>query len=298
LGPWDRFKYTLWRLLAFTRIPGNALSFGIRRALHWSRGRPELWQEGKEDLFAYLGEDAPEAETREARIRAAYGLDPLKALSTANLYRKNLYLIECLEKAVSGIPPPVAPGRGIRAVDVGSQDWHYVFGLERWLGSLGRPVRLTGIEVDGFGIYPDFHSRKDYALAYAGQTGNPEVDYRVLDFLRCGETDVDLVTIFYPFVTRHALLLWGLPLGLFDPGRMVAKASALLRPGGWLIVFNHTSEEHARFQALGRASGRLELLREGRAFSDLVDFHPACADRRFSVWRRLPGEHPGHPKVG
>lgn len=288
MGSWDRFKYTLWRLLAFTRIPGNALSFGIRQALHWSRGRPELWQEDKAGLFAYLGPGALNAEAREARIREAYGLEPLKARSTANLYRKNLYLIECLEKATAGLPPPAGPGRGIRAVDVGSQDWHYVFGLERWLGSLGKPGRLTGIEVDGYGIYPDFHSRKDYALAYAEQTGNPEVVYRVLDFLRCDETEVDLVTVFYPFVTRHALLLWGLPLRLFAPSRLVAKAAAIIRPGGWLLVFNHTSEEHALFLQLGRASGRFELLREGQALSDLVDFHRACEDRRYSLWRRLP----------
>lgn len=287
MGSWDRFKYTLWRLLAFTRVPGNALSFGIRRTLRWSRGKPELWQEDKGVLFAYLGPGASDAEAREARIRVEYALESLKDLSTANLYRKNLYLIECLEKAAAGLPPPVEPGRGIRAVDVGSQDWHYVFGLERWLGSLGRPVRLAGFEVDGYGIYPDFHSRKDYALAYAGQTGNPEVGYRVLDFLRCGERDVDLVTVFYPFVTRHALLLWGLPLRFFAPGRMVAKAASITRPGGWLLVFNHTSEEHALFLELGRASGGFELLREGRVESDLVDFHRACEERRYSLWRRL-----------
>lgn len=289
MASWDDLKYKLWHLLAFTRIPGNALSFGIRRTLRWSRGRPELWQEPKDNLFAYLPPAArASAEAREADLRARHGLEPLKALSTASLYRKNLYLIECLEKAAEGLAPPGDPARPLRALDVGSQDWHYVFGLERWLRRpSGLPV-LTGIEMDGHGVYPDFHSRKDYAEAYAAQTGNPEVRYRVQDFLRSGDREQDLVTIFYPFVTRYAILLWGLPLHHFLPERMVEKAAEAIRPGGWLLVFNHTEEEHGLFLELGRASGRFELLKSGPVVSDMVDFHAEVEGRSYSIWRRLP----------
>lgn len=291
MDPWDRIKYRIWHLAAFVRIPGNALSYLIRKSLHWSRGEPELWQESKEGLFGYLGPEAPAAEARARALSDRYGLEPLSLLSTASLYRKALYLLDCLEKAAEGLPPCADPDAPLRAVDVGSQDWHYVFGLERWLRRLGAPqsrrVALTGIEVDGYGIYADFHSRKDYALAYARQTGNPEVRYQVMDFLDCGERDADVVTFFYPFVTRYALLLWGLPLWHFAPARMVEKAASITRPGGWLVVFNQTSEEQALFLGLGRASGRYELLREGRAWSNLVDFHAQVEDRRFSIWRRM-----------
>ena len=44
-------------------------------------------------------------------------------------------------------------------------------------------MELTGIEVDGHGVYADLHSRSDYAGAYAEQTGNPRVRYEVGDFL-------------------------------------------------------------------------------------------------------------------
>jgi hypothetical protein len=147
-------------------------------------------------------------------------------------------------------------------------------------------VALKGVEVDGYGIYPDFRSRKDYALAYAAQTGNPEVGYEVGDFLKTGGGGYDLITLFYPFVTRHHLLLWGLPLRYFRPESLLDKAAALIRPGGFLLAFTHTLREHELFLGLGRKTPGFELVREGRALSRLVDFHEDVEDRRFSVWRR------------
>lgn len=296
MNSWNRFKYTIWHLLAFSRIPGNWLSFWIRERLHWSKGRPDLYQEPKDGLFDYLGEGAARAEARSRDLSDRYGLDPLAAQSTVSLYRKCLYLIDCLEKAAEGLPGfPESPGaaggpRAIRAVDVGAQDWHYAFGLERWLRHWqcpgGRAVALKGIELDGHGIYSDLHSRRDYALAYAQQTGNPGVIYETGDFLKSKEIGCDLVTLFYPFVTRYALLLWGLPLRFFSPAGVLARSAASLRPGGWLLVFNHTAEEHRLFLEAGRGEGALELLREGPVRSNLVDFHEDVEDRRFSIWRK------------
>ncbi|HKP95688.1 MAG TPA: hypothetical protein VJ385_08015 [Fibrobacteria bacterium] len=301
-------------MLAFSRIPGNAFSFWVRQTLRWSRGRPILPHEPKEDLFAYLGaEEAPAGgapgggtpggEARERELRNRYDLTPLARASTRALYRKNLYLLDILEKACEGLPIPEGspPAGSIRALDVGSQDWHYVFALERWLrhgtgsrdgrtgaaGKTERPVFLKGVEVDGYGIYPDFRSRRDYAQAYLAQTENPEVVFEVGDFLKTGGGGYDLLTLFYPFVTRHHLLLWGLPLRFFQPGKLLEKAAALTRPGGWMLVFTHTLKEHDLFLDLGKRAGGYALVREGRALSRLVDFHEDVADRRFSVWRRI-----------
>ena len=286
-------------MLAFSRIPGNAFSFWIRRTLRWSRGAPALPHEPKADLFDYLPKPA-EGQAREAALRAQYRLQPLYDASTRALYRKNLYLIDILEQAAAGLPLPMAAARTgaesgtLEAMDVGSQDWHYAFGLERWLrffggAPAGRRVALRGVEVDGYGIYPDFRSRKDYAGAYVRQTGNSDVTYEVGDILDVGSGNgaaLDIVTIFYPFVTRHHLLLWGLPLRFFRPERLLEKAAELIRPGGWLLVFTHTLKEHELFVDLGKACGRFDLVREGNALSKLVDFHEDVEDRRFSVWLR------------
>ncbi len=296
----------LWSLLAFTRIPGNAFSFWIRQTLHWSRGRPSLPQESKADLFDYLPQ--PEetiALAREAELRSRFDLEPLAQASTAALYRKNLYLLDTLETATKGLSPPsgsdrestapsAAPAGGsVKALDVGSQDWHYVFGLERWLRfrdcdrPQGRRVDLTGLELDGYGIYADFHSRRDYAWAYAAQTGNPEARYVIGDFLKSQGRGYDVITIFYPFVTRYQLLLWGLPLRFYSPRHFLTQAAAQNRAGGWLVVFCHSVREHELFLQLGRATEAYRLLREGPVASKLVDFHESVTERRFSIWEKI-----------
>lgn len=289
-GGSNLIPYRLWIMLAFSRIPGNALSFWIRKTLRWSRGRPSLPDESKDGLFAFLGGGAGEAIARETVLRERYRLDPLASASTRGLYRKNLYLLDILEKAVEGLPIPTPEAPLVEALDAGSQDWHYVFALERWLRFAnrvaGRRVSLTGVEVDGYGIYSDFHSRRDYAEAYAGQTGNPEATFEVGDFLEPRNRKYDILTAFYPFVLRHHLLLWGLPLRYFKPDRFFPKAAALIRPGGWLLVFTHTLREHESLLEWGRASPGFALAREGNALSDLVEFHEDVADRRFSVWMR------------
>jgi hypothetical protein len=315
-------------MLAFSRVPGNAFSFWIRQSLRWSRGAPTLPHEPKENLFAYLAADgadgnpSPEtpagagaaatAEKHERELRSRYRLAPLAEASTRALYRKNLYLLDILEQACEGLPIPalkagpdeVADATGIHAganvecgggtltaLDVGSQDWHYVFALERWLryanASDGRMVALKGVEVDGYGIYPDFRSRKDYAQAYLAQSGNADVTYEVGDFLKTCGGGYDVMTWFYPFMTRHHLLLWGLPLRFFRPVGLLEKAVALIKPGGWMLVFTHTLREHALFLELGKAVPGFELAREGRVKSRLVDFYAEVADRRYSVWRRI-----------
>lgn len=285
-----KINFKLKPLLAFTRIPGNAFSFWIRQTLRWSRGTPTLFQEPKDTLFAYLKVDRKAAEARESDFRERYGLEPLAQMSTTALYRKNLYLLHTLENATEGLDFSPMLGSACKALDVGSQDWHYVFGLERWLkfyqSSRGRSVALDGIELDGYGIYSDFHSRRDYAHAYAAQTGNANVRYCIGDFLKMPVASYDFISIFYPFVTRYQLLLWGLPLRFYSPPNFLSQSAALLRSGGCLLVFCHSQAEQDAFLELGRKSGKFTLLRHGPVLSDLVDFHQDIRDRRYSIWQK------------
>ena len=277
-------------LLALTRIPGNAFSFWIRRTLRWSRGMPTLCQESKNNLFDYLQDGHSEAEARAAHLHARYQLEPLAQCSTAALYRKNLYLLDTLEQATEDLAVPFSDSSPVKALDVGAQDWYYVFALERWLQMHNpckeAPVQLTGIELDGYEIYADFHSRHDYAKAYAQQTGNPGVRYEIGDFLEGRARGHDIVFIFYPLLMRYQLLLWGLPLRYFAPGRFLAQTAAVTRPGGWLVVFCHTLREHELLLELGHATGKYRLLREGQVLSNLVNFGKERDESRFSIWRR------------
>jgi hypothetical protein len=320
----------LLRTLAHTRGPGNALSFWVRNRWRASRGLPDLPHEEKTHLFAHL--DSPAALVAQAeadKLALRYRLEPLAAHSTAALYRKNLYLLRLMDQGLQGLqglwslkspsetralPPldpsePTAPSAPLnppplRALDVGAQDWHYVFALQRWLrygGSNTRQVELIGIEVDPYERYGLSHTRRDYALAYARQTAqegiteeshdhlhpaNPIPDYRAGNVLDHRAEPYDLITWFFPLVTRYETLLWGLPSRFFTPERMVSHLLGLTRSGGHIIVLTHTRREHDLASRYLGATQGLTLIREAPAYNDWLEFHPLVRDRWLSVWRK------------
>lgn len=270
--------------LAWTRAPWNALAFAGRRHLRWRRGAPALENEDKVRLFDDLDtEQGRTCTNREAGLRAAYGLDRLRGHSTRRDYRENLYLLDLLDRLSDA--RHLARG-DLCAIDVGAKSWTYVTALERFFAArCSGAVELHGIEIDGHGIYPDLHSRADHARAHAAATGNPRVHYQVADFADCGLRNVDVVSMFFPFVTRYALLRWGLPVHLFRPEALFAKAVEVLRPGGVMVVLNQTADEKARtLQLAGRAGA--ELVREMFAASCLPLHRTATQDRWATLWRK------------
>ncbi len=272
--------------LVWLRAPFNPLAFTLRRRLGWSKGEPPALHEAKGGLFDYLepGERAG-AEGRERALRERYDLGPLYRASMRGAYRENLYVLDVLDREVA----PLARGAA-RGVDVGSKDFAYAFALERFLRRQGgtRRPELVGVEVDGHVVYRDLHSRADRARVNVARTGNPRVRYEVADFLDVEAGPADLVTIFYPFVTRFALLAWGLPLSAFRPRELLARAAAALAPGGLLVVFNHTLEEREALHALARAAPDLRLERHAPLGSRLVDYHDQVPERTVTVFRKAP----------
>ncbi len=279
--------------LAYLRLPGNAISFFIRNTLRWSRGKPKLIQEKKEKLFAYLiSADEKKAQLQEVELLKRYHLTSLQQYSTKQLYRKSLYLLDVLDKATESITAPKE--KVLQCLDVGSQDWHYVFALHQWMSYWGttvaRNISLTGIEIDGYGIYSDLRSRYDYAQAYVEQVtkgNNPNVTYRVQDFLKSPDREMDIITFFYPFVLRVGLLLWGLPNRFFKPQNFIAHAAQMLKSGGYLICFNHTYDEAKRFRELCAELSVWEQVSAGSAQSNLVDYYCDVEDRHFTVMRKF-----------
>ncbi len=264
----------------------NALRFALRAALGFRRGRPPLVQEPKDALFDYLdakGEHA--AALEEAALRARYRLEPLAACSTRFDYRDNLYVLEALETVVGTHAfTPRSPDGALRVVDVGSKNFNYAFALERFFrryGTAGGGVSLLGVEVDGHVVYRDLYARCDYADAYAKQTGNPRVGYRVADFCTTPfEEPSDITTLLFPFVTRQALVRWGLPVRFFEPERLLQRALETT-PQGHLLVFSQTESERDTLvellSRLGASTVRSVPLR-----SRLVHYHEA-ADERFAT---------------
>lgn len=266
------------------------LAFKLRSKLRWRRGRPALRHERKVGLFAHLADPQARAaaQARERDLADRYDLAPLHARSTNLVYRDNLALLDGLERLFNrsrlDLPPRTL------AVDVGAQDWRYVFALERfwrWRDTAWpRHVDLTGVEVDGHVVYPSLHARCDRARAYAAQTGNPAVRYVVGDFRSHAAADLDVVSMFFPFVLPGALRAWGLPDGLFDPLGLYRRAADALRPGGLLVTFHQTEAEARAGEALCR---RVGLCIEQRVEIATALVHDAeCTHGRVAISARRP----------
>ena len=142
----------------------------------------------------------------------------------------------------------------IKILDIGSKNWFYVRELYKFFkyNNFEKEIWLDGIEIDAFRMYVNLHSRYDYAMHFS--KGLKNCRYITGDFLKHHDK-YDYITWFYPFVTQNPLLVWGLPLSLLKPRRMLEHALASLKPGGIIIIKNHEEDEYIiqekLFQELG-----------------------------------------------
>lgn len=276
--------------MAWLRAPANQISYALRSTLRWSRGVKALDGEDKDALFQHLdGALREQAEREEARLCRRYDLAALREHSQALDYADNLSLLRTLEQLACSLPLPVRDDT-LRALDIGSGDFHYATALHRWLrwhaADRPRTVELRGLEVDGHGIYRDGHARVDHGRAHAALAG-PCVRYEVADAARLRERGtVDVVSLFYPFMLPYPLLRWGLPLHHYKPRRLLAAAVAALRPGGLLVVTNQTPTEYCRLCLLLQRLP-VERLRQQGIADSFVPFAERTEGRQGSIWRRL-----------
>ena len=260
----------------------NALRFSVRNALGFRRGPPTLLQEPKTELFDYLERGAAKrAEARERELRKRYALEPLSACSTRFDYRDNVYLLDALETIIGGETFAArVPGEALRIVDVGSKNFNYAFALERFFRNRAGPrseVALLGVELDGHVVYRDWRARCDYAEAYVRQTENPRVAYRVADFCSIEGDSFDVATLLFPFVTRHALVRWGLPTRFFEPKRLFAKAIECTPKGSLLVLSQTESERDVLLETV--ATLGVDVAASVPIPSRLVHYHDALTER-------------------
>lgn len=234
-------------ILDVVQDPWRTLLFRLRAKVRWSFGSPTLRNEPKLARFADLGapghSDFERAIAREATLRSRYALEPLFHGSTVERYRDCLMHLDALDAVSEHIHQK--PGE-VRALDVGVDDWHYVFVLERWLSQKiagGKPARLLGIELDGFALEQGLYTAADFARAHAAQTENPHVDYQTADLFAFTSAPFDVVTLFYPYVFQRSLASGGLPLSTLNPEGYFDKAVALTKAEGVLVIFTHTARE-------------------------------------------------------
>jgi hypothetical protein len=130
-------------------------------------------------------------------------------------------------------------------LDLGSKNFAYCVALEFFCRALwpGDSVDIVGIELDANRLYPSLYSRKGCAGYYT--TLIPRGSYMVGDLNDLVmDSKAEVVSWFFPFVSRKPFLSWGLPLRYFNPERDFASVSQMvLANEAVLLVYTYTAEE-------------------------------------------------------
>jgi hypothetical protein len=212
----------------------NAVDFPIRQFVRLRRGAPRLPAEPKEGLFP------PDVEAEAERLVRTYGLESWARESGRTDFAASLFYLQMLECGLReggvSLPDPLT------ALDAGCGDWFYVQALYGLLRGPGRQVRLDGVELDAWALYEGFHSRYDWAQAYA--SGCAGATYLPQDIRRY-RREVDIAFMLFPFLFADDLRRWGLPRRFLRPADYLRHVWGLIRPGGWLVIANLGEAERA-----------------------------------------------------
>jgi len=213
--------------------------YGVSERVRWSRGVFH------ETPARELPELTLEQTNRIAALRTRYQVQfelGMTAVTAANNYE----YLDILDRAwdAAGLARP----RGGRLSDIGCASFWYAAALNAFF----RPERLVGVEVEGYRLFKDGHTRIDYARGYLAAFADASfvvADYRDL------ELPAEIITAWFPFVTPAAILAWRLPLSLLAPEGFFGRVHFNLRPGGLFVMVNHGAHEALVAQKLCEATG-------------------------------------------
>lgn len=158
----------------------------------------------------------------------------------------NYAYLDLLDQSWTTTRQSVPPG--IVVTDVGCANFWYA----RTLHAFFRPARLTGVDVEGFRLYPSGYSRYDAACGYIAQL--PHTSFVVADYCEV-ESRADVITAWYPFVTPSPVLAWRLPLSVFSPARLFHQIARNLTAQGLFFMVNQGTEEAATAASYCRKAG-------------------------------------------
>jgi hypothetical protein len=214
------------------------------------------------------------------RLELQYKMLPWRKRLNLASYTKNLATLWVLEQVLDH-----RITSAMQALEVGAQDFVRAPALNAFLHSHNINAQLTGLEVDAFPILRNLHSRFDLAQYYL--RGLPDASYVAHDFFEWNEAS-DLIFAFYPFVSPHPSLAWGLPKEFGDAKRWVAAFDKNLRPGGFALVVHQGAWEQEEFdQALRMALRRGANLERVHQQNVNCPFYPLPFPAIGSLYRKL-----------
>ena len=149
-------------------------------------------------------------------------------------------ILKSLESFAVAVPLAVAvPPSALTVADIGARNFAFAPILDAHFKALGYRPTIHGIEIDAYRRLINFHTRADYGHYYAKSI--PSGQYHPIDFLKWNQP-LQVGFLLNPFVTREALLAWGLPLSELQPVKIFHHAYSLLKPQKGVLVLSNIDE--------------------------------------------------------
>ncbi len=205
----------------------HELWFRLSERLRWSR-KPY-----HETPALHLADLAPWQAARVHSLQTRYGVS-FESCYGQHTALANYAYLDLLDQAWQATARPIP--QGSRVTDVGCANFWYAQALHRFF----RPAQLTGVDVEGFRLYPCGYSRYDAAAGYVENL--PHTSFVVADY-RDVDEQVEVITAWFPFVTPAPVLAWRLPLTIFSPARLFLRIAHNLVKGGTFFMVNQGTEE-------------------------------------------------------
>ena len=214
----------------------NNFDFFLRNLITLSRKNYYETPEDISDIF-----ENKEQENLYNTLKNKYG-DLISQNTTRRIFLLNLYYLNIFDKYLS---PKTKDN--ISILDIGSKNWEYAKSEYVFFKSFIKDYTLNGIELDVYRMCSNFYNRYEIAKFYTKDL--PNTNYIQGDFIE-HQQKYDYIIWILPFITKHPLVKWGLPLKYFKPKEMLTHAYNLLNIGGELLIINQGEEEYSIQQEL------------------------------------------------
>jgi len=123
--------------------------------------------------------------------------------------------------------------------DIGARNFAFAPALDKHFKAMGYEATVHGIEIDAYRRLINFHTRADYGNYFAKSIRSGQ--YHPIDFLTWHQP-LQIGFLLNPFVTREALLAWGLPLSTLQPEAIFHHAYSLLKPQNGVLILSNIDE--------------------------------------------------------
>ncbi|MEK7285862.1 MAG: hypothetical protein AAB035_00990 [Nitrospirota bacterium] len=134
----------------------------------------------------------------------------------------------------------IKPQAQLVIADIGARNFALAPILDRHFRTLGQAPEIHGIEIDAYRRLVNFYTRADYGYYYAKTI--PSGVFHPVDFLTW-RRPLHIGFLLNPFVTREALLAWGLPLCALQPEKIFRHLFELLKPQNGMAVLSNVDDD-------------------------------------------------------